>query len=59
MRFPVEVLRQIRRAVGDDYPVTVKLNSEDFIDGGLCIDESTEIAGVLSKEGIDAIEISG
>jgi 2,4-dienoyl-CoA reductase-like NADH-dependent reductase (Old Yellow Enzyme family) len=59
MRFLLEVFHQIRKTVGDDYPVTVKLNSEDFIDGGLTIEESTQIAGALSQAGIDAIEISG
>jgi len=59
MRFLIDVFRRIRKTVGDHYPVMVKLNSEDFIAGGLSIEESTEIARVLSDEGIDAIEISG
>ena len=59
MRFPREVYRAVRKEVGDAYPVTIKLNSEDFIDGGLSIDESCRIARMLSDEGIDAIEISG
>ncbi len=59
MRFPIEVLRRMRKEVGDNYPVMIKLNSEDFIEGGLTIEESTPIAGALSREGVDAIEISG
>jgi 2,4-dienoyl-CoA reductase-like NADH-dependent reductase (Old Yellow Enzyme family) len=59
MRFPLEVYRRIRKSAGDHYPVMVKLNSEDFLTGGLTIEDSAEIAGVLSREGIDAIEISG
>ena len=58
MRFLIEVYRCIRKAVGKAYPVMIKLNSEDFIDGGLTIEESTKIADVLSREGIDAVEIS-
>jgi 2,4-dienoyl-CoA reductase-like NADH-dependent reductase (Old Yellow Enzyme family) len=58
MRFILEVYRCIRKGVGDTYPVMIKLNSEDFIDGGLTIEESTKIAQVLSREGIDAVEIS-
>ncbi len=59
MRFPIELLRSIRKVVGDNYPVMIKLNSEDFIEGGLTIEEGTQIAKVLCQEGIDAIEISG
>jgi len=59
MRFLLEVFDRIRLSAGDDYPVLIKLNSEDFIDGGLSLEESCGIAGVLSDKGIDAIEISG
>ncbi len=59
MRFPLEVFRTVRKEVGDSYPVMIKLNSEDFLDGGLTIDDSCLIARRLSEEGIDAVEISG
>jgi len=59
MRFPLELLRRIRREVGDDYPVMIKLNSQDFVEGGLVVEESARVAGALSREGIDAIEVSG
>ena len=59
MRFLQEVYGRIRKTVGDDYPVMVKLNSEDFIEGGLTVAGAAQIAGVLSRKGIDAIEISG
>jgi len=57
-RFPLEVLRRIRAALGREFPVLVKLNAEDFIEGGLTLGESCRIAAMLEKEGIDAIEIS-
>jgi 2,4-dienoyl-CoA reductase-like NADH-dependent reductase (Old Yellow Enzyme family) len=59
MRFLMETYRSIRRKVGDDYPVLVKLNAADFLDGGIEIEESTKIARTLAEEGIDAIEVSG
>lgn len=58
-RLLVEVIRAIRRAVGDSYPLLVKLNSEDFLAGGLTVRESIEIGGILSEEKVDAIELSG
>ncbi len=55
----VEVLQAIRNATGDDYPVLVKINSRDFIQGGLDLEASLETALILQDAGIDAIELSG
>jgi len=57
-RFPLEVLHRIRAEQGRDYPILVKLNAEDFIEGGLILAESCRIAAMMAGEGIDAIEIS-
>ena len=59
MRFITEVYREVRRQVGDDYPVLVKLNAEDCLEGGITVEEVSEIAMRLERLGIDAIEISG
>jgi 2,4-dienoyl-CoA reductase-like NADH-dependent reductase (Old Yellow Enzyme family) len=58
-RIHVEVLNAIRGALGDDVPVLMKMNSDDFIDGGFTRKEMVEVAGMLEKEGISAVEISG
>lgn len=58
-RFVTETFRRVRAEVGDDYPILIKLNADDFIEGGIGIEESSEIAKMLGELGIDAIEISG
>jgi 2,4-dienoyl-CoA reductase-like NADH-dependent reductase (Old Yellow Enzyme family) len=58
-RAVVEVLQQIRQAVGPEYPVLVKMNCRDFIENGLAAEDSLEVGAVLESEGIDAIELSG
>lgn len=58
-RFLGEVLEAVRGAVGDDFPVLIKLNAHDFVENGLVPEESVEIARRLSDDGIDAIEVSG
>lgn len=58
-RFVVEVYRKIREKVGSEYPVGIKLNSADFQKGGFSEEESMKVIEILSKEGIDLIEISG
>lgn len=59
VRIVLEVLTQIRQAVGEDFAVLIKLNSDDFIEGGLTVADFLEVAELLEKAGIDAIEISG
>jgi 2,4-dienoyl-CoA reductase-like NADH-dependent reductase (Old Yellow Enzyme family) len=57
-RFLMEVYRSVRGAVGADFPVLVKLNATDNLDGGLGPAEALHAALTLDKEGIDAIEVS-
>jgi 2,4-dienoyl-CoA reductase-like NADH-dependent reductase (Old Yellow Enzyme family) len=58
-RIVLEVLQAVRGAVGNDYPVLIKMNCQDFIENGLSLDDSVQAAVMLAEEGIDAIEISG
>lgn len=59
MRFACEVYRAIRKEVGPDYPVGIKLNSADFQKGGFEEADSIEVIKILQKEGIDLLEVSG
>ena len=58
-RIVLEVLGAIREKVGDQFPVLIKINSEDFVEGGLNVKEMIQVATMLEKAGIDAIELSG
>ena len=55
----MEVYGRVRGAVGPDFPVMVKMNCQDYLDGGLSLDESTRVAEMLSDGGVDGIEVSG
>jgi tRNA-dihydrouridine synthase len=55
----MEVLQSVRNHTGDDYPVLVKLNCQDFVDNGLTLEDSVQVGMMLEEEGIDAIELSG
>ena len=59
-RFPREVLRAVRDAVGDRLAVTAKLNMADGVAGGLWLEESLEVARMIEADGVlDAIELTG
>ncbi|WP_151448663.1 NADH:flavin oxidoreductase/NADH oxidase family protein [Lacisediminimonas profundi] len=55
----LETVRAVRRAVGADFPVAVKLNSSDFQQGGFSTAESLQVVQWLEQEGVDLLEISG
>lgn len=55
----LEVLRGVKAACGRDFPVMVKLNTTDFLEGGLTLDDAVRVARMLEADGIDAIEASG
>jgi 2,4-dienoyl-CoA reductase-like NADH-dependent reductase (Old Yellow Enzyme family) len=58
-RVVLEVIESIRASVGHDFPVLIKINSEDFLDKGLTVDDMLHGAALLEQAGIDAIELSG
>jgi 2,4-dienoyl-CoA reductase-like NADH-dependent reductase (Old Yellow Enzyme family) len=58
-RFLLSVVTAIRKKVGSDYPIAVKLNSTDFQRGGFSFEDSQVVAGWLDEASIDLIEISG
>ena len=58
-RFTREVYSAVRAVVGPDWPVMIKLNAHDFLDGSTTEDDSTPLAAALAEAGIDAIEVSG
>ncbi len=58
-RFLLEVVRAVRRAVGPDFPVALKLNSDDFRKGGFSHAECLRVVQWLNDEALDLLEVSG
>ncbi|MGA2211047.1 MAG: NADH:flavin oxidoreductase [Acidimicrobiales bacterium] len=59
-RFPLEVVRAVRAAVGRDVAVTAKLNMADGVPGGFWLEESIEFARRLEADGsLDALTLTG
>ena len=58
-RFLLAVYEEIRKAVGDDFGVGVKINSADFSKEGFSQEESRELLKMLDAVGVNFIEISG
>jgi 2,4-dienoyl-CoA reductase-like NADH-dependent reductase (Old Yellow Enzyme family) len=59
-RFPLQVVRAVREAVGRDIAVTAKLNMADGVPGGFWLEESIEFARLLESDGsLDALSLTG
>ncbi|UFS71471.1 NADH:flavin oxidoreductase [Geomonas sp. RF6] len=58
-RLLLETYQAVRDTVGAEYPVLVKLNSEDFLEGGFSVQEMVAVSRMLQAAGVDAIELSG
>ncbi|MCX5851255.1 MAG: FAD-dependent oxidoreductase [Deltaproteobacteria bacterium] len=59
MRFGLEVTDAVRKEVGGDFPLLVRLSGNDFIPGGNTNKEVCVFAAELEKHGIDAFNITG
>jgi len=57
-RFLEEIYNKSVELVGKDFPIFIKMNGVDFVEGGITISESTEVARRLEKIGYAAIEVS-
>lgn len=55
MRFPLEVLAAVRKAVGDDFPLLGKISMSDGVRGGVTYEDSLEVASLLDKGGLDCL----
>ena len=58
-RIHLEIIKRCREEVGEDFPISVKMNSADFQIGGFAADDSIIVAKMLESAGVDIIEISG
>ena len=58
MRMAIEVLRQVRNTVGPDFPILCRLSADEYVEGGLRLEDTQEIAKALERNGVDALHIS-
>ncbi len=54
----VDIVKRARELVGDDYPIMIKMNCDEFVEGGLMKDEAARVAAVIEEGGIDCIEVT-
>ncbi len=55
LRFPVEVIQQVRKSVGKDFPILVKMNQRDGMPEGIEIEDAIQIARAFEQAGASAL----
>lgn len=58
-RIVLEIINEVRRAVGATFPVGIRINSTDQLEGGLTEADAFEVVRLLDQTSIDLIDISG
>jgi 2,4-dienoyl-CoA reductase-like NADH-dependent reductase (Old Yellow Enzyme family) len=54
-----EIYQRARRKVGDGFPILIKVNTTDFLPGGIDLNEAVRVGKLLWEVGFAAIETSG
>ena len=58
MRFPLEIVAAVREAAGPDMPIVFRMNTSDYVEGGIEVPEAIVMAKMLEEAGVDAIHCS-
>ncbi len=57
-RFAIEIVEEVRKRLGPDFPLSFKISAQEFVPGGLTVEESIEILKYLVTAGIDVVQVS-
>jgi 2,4-dienoyl-CoA reductase-like NADH-dependent reductase (Old Yellow Enzyme family)/thioredoxin reductase len=57
-RFAREIVAEVRRRLGPEFPISFKISAEEYVNGGLTTPESIEILKILVEAGIDIVQVS-
>ena len=58
LRFITEIIMGIKAYCGAKFPISVRMNGDDFLPGGLTLEDSVKIAVYLEKLGVACINVS-
>ena len=59
MRFLLETVAAVRKVVGPDVPLAVRLGGADYLPGGSTEEDAVQASVMLEKAGVDLLDLSG
>ena len=57
MRFPLEVVRACRTAIGSDFTLGYRFIADEYVPGGLTLADTVPVAPELAKAGVDYLSV--
>ena len=58
-RFACDVIKRVKERVGSDFPIIFRMNADDFVEGGIKVEDALIQAPLLADSGADALHVSG
>ena len=58
MKFIMEIIKRSRQKVGPDFPLCLRYSADEFVSGGLTLNDTKEIARMVEGAGIDVLHVS-
>ena len=58
-KLAVEVIQTVRRGVGEGFPIFFRMNGDDFLPGGIKVEDARVTASLAEQAGVDVISIAG
>jgi 2,4-dienoyl-CoA reductase-like NADH-dependent reductase (Old Yellow Enzyme family) len=59
IKIHLDVIKAVRDAVGEDFPILLRLGAADYMEGGSTVEDSKIAAVEFEKAGVDILDISG
>lgn len=59
IKIHLEIIKAVRKAVGNDFPILLRLGASDYMEGGSTIEDSKIAALAFENAGVDVLDISG
>lgn len=59
IRIHIKIIEAIKQAVGNSYPIAVRLGASDYMEGGVTIEDSIAAANIFKELGVCILDVSG
>ncbi|MBN1106118.1 MAG: FAD-dependent oxidoreductase [Deltaproteobacteria bacterium] len=57
-RMVMEIIQEVRKRVGEAFPISFKISAQEFVPGGLTVEESIQVLKALVPCGLDIVQVS-
>ena len=58
-RFALEVVKEVRAVVDDDYPILYRISGADYVPDGMTLDDNKHVVPWLVDAGVDVLNVTG